>query len=114
MRKPIILHMRKQRSKLASQYIAFIFAIWTVPFLYFLKPKFPTSCHQPRFVSDLFGNRIVCFLVSRLYQNDGRVRFAGSKFYFYLFIFLFYFFLNFSVKMFEFSNVYMVNSTKTG
>ena len=36
-----ILNMRKERRSLASQFSAFVFAIWIVQFLYFLTPKFP-------------------------------------------------------------------------
>ena len=75
MRKPTICIMRNQRQQISfavtSKLIcAFGFATGIVQLLFFLNPKFPASsilfsC-AARFVSDLLGNHIVGFLITRL------------------------------------------------
>ena len=48
MRKPVFLHMRKQRRRFAVQLIcAFVFASLIVQSLFFLNPKFQASAVQP-------------------------------------------------------------------
>ena len=70
-----VLHMQKQKAQIsfavtAKLITAFVFATWIVLFLYFLNPNFQPLCIfcacTAQFVSDLFKNHNVGFLLTQL------------------------------------------------
>ena len=55
-----------RKSKTVKLISTFVFATQIVQFFYFLNPKFPACAGTARFVSDLFKNHIVGFLMMGL------------------------------------------------